>query len=173
MEAVTAHAFVIVGGRQRESVRDERVGAMEGGVEAGHLRKRRESLDRRLDPGDMMRLVQRRKRNEPLELRQHRTVDQNRRGEIRSPVHDAMANGDHLAVVPTLAQPVEDRVHRRAVIDGSELWIEGDLGLLARRRLDQTMRATHSRAEIFDLPGRQRTQGAVDTRSERSELNGR
>ena len=102
MEAVTTHAFVIVGARQRESVRDERVGAMEGRVEAGHLGNRRESLDRRLDPGDVMRLVQRRKRNEPPELRQHRTVDQNRRGEVRPPVHDTMANGDHLASYPRL-----------------------------------------------------------------------
>ena len=38
MEAVSAHALVVIGARQRECVIDKRMAAMEGGVEAGDLR---------------------------------------------------------------------------------------------------------------------------------------
>ena len=50
MEAVAAHAFVVIGARQRERVVDERMAAMKGGVEAGDLRRRREGLHRRPMP---------------------------------------------------------------------------------------------------------------------------
>ena len=58
MKAVTAHALVVIGARQGERVVDEGVVAMEGSVEAGDLRDRREGLHRRQDPGEIMRLVQ-------------------------------------------------------------------------------------------------------------------
>ena len=38
VKAVAAHALVVIGARQREGVVDERVAAMESGVEAGDLR---------------------------------------------------------------------------------------------------------------------------------------
>ena len=44
MEAVAAHALVVIGARQRERVGDEGMAAMEGGVEAGDLRHRREAF---------------------------------------------------------------------------------------------------------------------------------
>ena len=64
VEAVAAHAFVVIGARQREGVGHERMAAMEGGVEAGDLRDRRKGLHRRFDAGDVVRLVQRRERDE-------------------------------------------------------------------------------------------------------------
>ena len=69
VEAVASHAFVVKGARQTECVGHERVAAMEGGVEAGDLRGRRKGLHRRFDAGDVVRLVQRRERDEAPELR--------------------------------------------------------------------------------------------------------
>ena len=66
MEAVPPHALVVIGARQRKGVVDKRMAAMESGVETGDLRRRREGLHRRLDAGDVVRLVERRKRDEPL-----------------------------------------------------------------------------------------------------------
>ena len=86
---------------------------MESGVEAGDLRRRREGLHRRLDPGEIVRLVQRRERNEPLKLRDRGLVDQHRLDEIRPAVHDAMADRDDRRVVARLPEPAENGAHRR------------------------------------------------------------
>ena len=44
MKAVTPHALVVIGARQRERVGDEGVAAVERGVEAGDLQRRREAF---------------------------------------------------------------------------------------------------------------------------------
>ena len=94
VEAVAAHALVVIGARQGEGVGDEGVAAMERGVEAGDLRRRRECLHRRLDAGDVVRLVQRRERDERPQLRERRLVDQHRVGEVGPAMDDAVADRD-------------------------------------------------------------------------------
>ena len=92
MKAVAAHALVVIGAGQGVGVVDERMAAMEGGVEAGDLRRRRERLPRRLDAGDVVRLVERRERDQRPQLRERRLVDQDRGGVIRPSVDDAVAD---------------------------------------------------------------------------------
>ena len=72
MKAVAAHALVVIGAGQSVCVVDEGMAAMESGVEARDLRHRREGLHRRFDAGDIVRLVERRERNERLQLRERR-----------------------------------------------------------------------------------------------------
>ena len=64
VKAVAAHALVVIGARQSVCVVDEGMAAMESGVETGDLRRRRKGLHRRFDAGDIVRLVERRERNE-------------------------------------------------------------------------------------------------------------
>src|ERR1700744_5910743 len=68
MKAIATHALVVIGARQRVGVVDERMAAVESGVEARDLRRGRESLHRRFDAGDIMRLVERRERDERLQF---------------------------------------------------------------------------------------------------------
>ena len=70
VKAVTPHTFVIHCPRQRERIVHPGMAAMKGGVEAGNLRHPREGRHRRADPGQIVRLVQRRKRGEALEFGQ-------------------------------------------------------------------------------------------------------
>ena len=56
---------------QREHLRQRRIAAVEGGIEAGDLRKLRRALHQAPDRRQVMRLVQRRERNQFLELRHH------------------------------------------------------------------------------------------------------
>ena len=85
MEAVAAHALVVIGARQ-----GERVGRRTDGCGGRRCRSRRpaaspgKACDRRLDAGDVVRLVQRRERDEPAQLRDRRVVDQHRLDEIRA-----------------------------------------------------------------------------------------
>ena len=94
MKAVAAHALVVIGAGQGVGVIDEGMAAMEGGVEAGDLRRRRECLHRRLDAGDIVRLVERRERNERAQVGERCFVDQDRRGVVWPSMDDAMANRD-------------------------------------------------------------------------------
>ena len=68
MEAIAPHALVIKTARQGEGVGDEGMGAVEGGVEAGDLRRFGESVQRRVDPSQIVRLVQGRQRLEIVQM---------------------------------------------------------------------------------------------------------
>src|SRR4029077_13168961 len=70
VKAVATYALVVIGARQSVCVVDEGMATMEGGVEAGDLRRRRERLHRRFDAGDIVRLVEWRERDERLQLRE-------------------------------------------------------------------------------------------------------
>jgi hypothetical protein len=64
VKSMVAHAGCGEIARQGELLRQRRLRAMEGGVEAGDLRHRRCSRCNRLDRREIVRLVQRRKRNQ-------------------------------------------------------------------------------------------------------------
>ena len=113
MEPVAAHAFVVIGARQPVDVGDERLGAMEGGVEAGDLRRLRERFERRLDAEDVERLVQLAERDQGAQGGEQRRVDARRVGEVAAAVEDAVADRDDVVVELLLAEPAQDRLHRR------------------------------------------------------------
>ncbi len=92
MEAVAPEAGLVERVRQREALRHRRHGAVEGGVEAGHLGERRIELAERADGGEVVRLVQGRERDEGPKPRQHLLVDARRRVEGRPAVHHPVAH---------------------------------------------------------------------------------
>ena len=98
MKAVAPHARFVQLLGDREATGDRGHGAVEGGVEAGHLRERRVELPHEADGAEVVRLVQRRERDEGLEPRQHRVVHPHRRREHDSPVHHPVAHAGQGAV---------------------------------------------------------------------------
>ena len=116
VKAVAAHALLVPAVRDREPVGDLGMAAVERGVEAGdlgHLRLARADLaDRR----QIVRLVQRRQRHQPLEPLQHRVVHQDRRVEVRAAMDDPVADRARGAAEPAeqpRLEPVERRAHVR------------------------------------------------------------
>ena len=75
-------------------VRDLVVVAMKGGVEAGDLRQRGKIGEQRADRRQIVGLMQRRKRREPLQTRDHAMVDQHGTIVIGTAMDDPMADGE-------------------------------------------------------------------------------
>ena len=148
VEAVAAHALVVIGARQRIGVVDKRMAAMESGVEAGDLRRRWKRLHRRLDTGDIVRLVQRRKRNELLEGRDHGLIDQLRLDQIEPAVDDAVPDRGDGRFISGLPQPAEDGAHRDLVVDMGGRRIERERAFFARSHFDV---AAGRRPDALDL----------------------
>ena len=123
--------------------------SVERGVEAGDLRRRRERLHRRYDPGEIVWLVERGERNEPLQLRDHGLVDQLRLHEVRAAMHDAMADRGDGKVVAGLPQPGENGAHRDLMVDAADRRVEREIAFFTRGRLDA---ALGRRADALDLP---------------------
>ncbi|MDT4870840.1 hypothetical protein FQZ97_1059350 [compost metagenome] len=88
---------------------------MKGGVEARHLRHAIESLHGRAHAREVVRLVQRRKRLERGQFGKHRIVDAHRRHEVRTAMHDAMADRCDAAAVALPGMPFEQRGQRALV----------------------------------------------------------
>ena len=83
-------------------VSDFIVVAVKCGVEAGDLRQSREIGEQRADRRQVVRLMQRRKRREPLQTRDHTMVDQHGTIIVGTAMDDAMADGERtqLKLVP-------------------------------------------------------------------------
>ena len=94
MEAVAAHALLVERLGNCEPVGDLGVEAVEGGVEAGHLRQVGAAGPDRADGGQVVRLVQGCQRDEALEPRQHVVVDQDRGGEVGAAMDHPVADGE-------------------------------------------------------------------------------
>jgi hypothetical protein len=92
VEAIAAHALVVQFHRQCEHLRQFGLRAVEGGVEAGHLRHARLAFEHQPDRHQVVRLVQRRQRDELLQVRQHFAVHAHRRRVLHANMHDAMAD---------------------------------------------------------------------------------
>ena len=131
MKAVTAHTLLGVATRQSERLRHRRLGPMKGGIEAGDLRERRRVFRHRSDRCQILRLVQRRQRNERLQLVERSRIDRNRARETRASVDDAMPDrhdamlGEHPGPAP--AQQVLDRTFLAEVGPGCPLLLGNDV----------------------------------------------
>ena len=94
VEAVSPDAGIMQCARQGEAAGDVSVAAVEGGIEAGHLRQVRVRRGQRADRSQIVRLVQRGERNQPLQIPHDGLVDQHRRGEAGAAMDDAMPGCD-------------------------------------------------------------------------------
>ena len=148
VKPVAPHALVVIGARQGEGVVHEGMAAMERRVETGDLRRSGKSADRRLDPGDVVRLVKGRERDELAQLGEYGLVDQHRRGKVGPSVNDAVADRDDALRVAHVLEPAENDPGRRLVVELGRRSVEDELGLFAGRPLD---RAFRGRADSLDL----------------------
>jgi hypothetical protein len=111
---------------------------MKGGVETGDLRNFCEPRRDRFNPGDAARHVQRRERDQSLQVGYESVVDALRCDVIRTAVHDAMSDrvGPRQLV---MIEPVDDGVDvvlfiaRQQILGASVEFIDREL---ARRRAD-------------------------------------
>ncbi|MBB5763377.1 hypothetical protein HNR01_003009 [Methylorubrum rhodesianum] len=106
MEAVAAHALPGHLPRDREELRDLRLRAVEGGVEAGDLRQVGELLPDDADRLQVVRLVQRRQRHQPFQGVEHRLVHPHGRRVGETPMHDAVAHGGEPVSAAMAPQPL-------------------------------------------------------------------
>ena len=144
--------------------------AMEAGVEAGDLRHAGQALGHRLDRGEVVRLMQRRERNQGAQIVEHFRRDDDRAARSRAAVHDPMADAEHARAAVPAAQPVGQRVERgrgrrRRCLSSVSLGDDGAAAILggeAGRRPDAFDLA--ARLERHSWPrraaGRRRTSGS-------------
>ena len=113
MEAITPHAGRLIFARQREARRDDRHGVMEGRVETGNLEKVRprggDSTHRR----DIMRLVQRRERRQPIERREQFGRHSFGPAMVGAAMHHAMTDGDKMIGAEMSLGPTNHRFEQR------------------------------------------------------------
>ena len=115
MEAVAAHPLLVQRRGQREHLRDFRIAAMEGGVEACHLRQLRQPLQQEADGRQVVRLVQRRKRDVFLECGQNGAVEHDRLRVFEAAVHHAMTDTDE-SMVGEFRPDESDQMIERAFV---------------------------------------------------------
>ena len=109
VEAVAPHAFVVIARAAARRCRRRRDGC--GGRRCRNRRPAasRESVERRLDAGDVVRLVQGAERDQGAERREQRLVDARRLGEVAAAVEDAVADRGDVAVDSSPCGASEDR----------------------------------------------------------------
>ena len=151
MEAITPHAFLVKSARQGESVVHPGVGAMESRVETGDLQRVRKGGACGHDARKVMRLVQRRQRDELLKLRDDLFAENCRLGETRSAMQDAMSNGANMKIGVLRFQRLDDVDERHFMLSGRMLRKRLVFDDLPAARLEDAMRGG---AKIFDLPAR-------------------
>jgi hypothetical protein len=111
MESVTTHPLAMKRVRQCEAIGDLRVAVVERCVETGNLRQRRHARPHRSDPGEVDRLMQRRKRHQAIQAVDDLVVDQDGLGEVGPAMRDAVPDGEKLAADRCGAQPARDDAH--------------------------------------------------------------
>lgn len=120
VEAVAAHT-VRVGRLDVDGVAGRVLGhrRVEGGVEDGDLRQIGPQPLRGADAGDVGRVVQRRHRDQPFDLLEHRVVHQRRHRQLQPAVHHPVPDHGQLGGVqphPVGGQLLGDRLQRRVVV---------------------------------------------------------
>ena len=86
--------------------------AMKGGVETGHLRNLRPQRLDRTNRRQVVRLMQRRQRNQPLQCREQRRVNPHRCGMVDAAMHHPVAHGQQRCIGQPPAQPAAQQPDR-------------------------------------------------------------
>src|SRR4029453_4842117 len=92
MKAVAPHALFFNFVRQGNEVNDRRVRTVETRGETGDLGNIGQTIENCFDRGEVVRLMQRRQRNQFVQLSQDFLSDDNWPSELRAAVHHAMAH---------------------------------------------------------------------------------
>ena len=151
VEAVAADAPGRELARQRKFLRQRRLAAVEGGIEAGDLPHLGRGGADRPNDGDLVRLVQRGERHQLLEIGQQPAIDQRRLGILQSAMHHAVADAVESGLAADVTcEPVVDR-RDRPVVAGAGDRLRGELAapgigdLKSRRDPDSLHLAVHAR----------------------------
>ena len=80
-----------------------------------------------------MRLMQRRQRDETPELREHSFINDDRRYEVDTTVHDAVADSHHPLVEMIVLKPIENGPDGDGMIDVACGFVDNKFMLLPRR----------------------------------------
>jgi hypothetical protein len=107
VEAVAPDSLVGQVARQRVSGGEFRLRAVEGGVETRHLRQLGVKFRKRRDGVEVVRLMQRRQRNQAGQFVDDIRIDANRAGIVRSAMHDAVPGCDQLPVGKARFEPAK------------------------------------------------------------------
>lgn len=107
MEAVALDAALADIARQREHPRQRFLGGVECGVETGDLRQVAVTRADGANGGEIVGLVQGRKRFQRAQALQHVGVDAHRFGEVGAAVNDTMADGDDGAETGLFVEPLQ------------------------------------------------------------------
>jgi hypothetical protein len=110
VEAVALDAFGRQRARDGEGLGDRRVGAVEGGIEAGHLTDIGQQAGDGLDAVEVVRLMQRGEGDEALEFLDDFAVDRDRRRKKLAAMDNAMADGRQIPAVLRFAQPFQQEI---------------------------------------------------------------
>ena len=94
VKTIAADARVMETAGQGEPVGEIRAAAVEGGIEAGHLRQVRLHRGNGADAGEIVRLVQGCERTERLELGEHSRIDPDRRGVVDPAMHHPVTHAE-------------------------------------------------------------------------------
>ena len=116
MEAIAPQAGLPEFFRQREAGGDLRLGGMESSIEARDLGQGREQCLQRFDRRDIVRLVQRRQRDQRRQLLQRRAVDAHRCRKACAAMHHAMSGAEPVLRARGDVQPRDQQLQRIAVV---------------------------------------------------------
>ncbi len=117
VEAVAAHALRSDGAGQGEELGDFRLAAMEGSVEAGHLRHAGQRGGQCVDAGQVVGLVQRRQRYEAAQGIDDGGIQHDGSRELLCAMNHAMADTANLPAGFVLLQPASQKTQGRLVLD--------------------------------------------------------
>ncbi len=151
VKAVPAHAAIGDRPGQRERLRDGRRAVVKRRVEAGDLRQFRRAREQRPDRRQVVRLVQRRKRDVLFERGQDRRIDADGLRVLDSAVHHAVADAGQ-AVLGERRAHSRDQMVERAVVTELDSFAPG----LLREDLSRAVLGDEARRRVqpLGLPAR-------------------
>ncbi len=133
MKAIAADASCREFARQRKFARQRRLASVKSRIEAGDLRHIRCHSGNGPDRGDVMRLVQRRKRDQLLKTGHHLRIDHDRVGIRRSAMHDAVADAGKFRLAANVTgEPMMNRRDSGAVVVAADGCVRDDAALRIR-----------------------------------------
>ena len=169
VEAVAAYPLFRELTRQREQLRQFRLAAMEGGVEAGHLRQSRLQPLERADGVEVVRLVQGRERNQLGEFCQIRFIEQDRLAVMLAAMDHAVTDRSQLQSA-VAGEPAQQELERLMVVDAP--W-QGLVDQTGSGVIDGTHPCAVAGAQAFDLAGQGRAPRDARCQREQRELDRR
>ena len=107
MKSIAADSLFMQRAGEREPRGDLGLVMVKGGIEAGDLGKVRRQGCNGADRGQIVRLVERRKRAERVEFGEKVGIDAARCGETHPAMHDAVPDRDHFPAFEVIDGPVE------------------------------------------------------------------